>query len=57
MIRPRPRDIGADAVNLLDAVDELAVLLGTERGVIVRALALLIRKRAAFERLRSTTRA
>lgn len=56
MTPPPPVDIGADAAGLLEAIDELAVLLWTERDVLVRALALVVRKRAAFERLRSIAR-
>lgn len=44
------------AESLLEAIDDLAALLGVERGIIFDALANIVRRRSAVERLRGTNR-
>lgn len=55
MSPPAPATIDAEAKDLVKAVEELASLLSTEPDVITRALAVIVRKQTAFQRLRNGT--
>lgn len=52
---PVEYDTRREVENLLEAAGELAEVFGAEPAVVVRALVAIIRKRAAFERLKAAT--
>lgn len=52
---PGEYDARREVERLLQATGELAEVFGAEPAVVVRALAAIIRKRAAFERLKAAT--
>jgi len=52
---PGEYDTRREVENLLEATGEFAEVFGADPAIVVRALVAIIRKRAAFERLKAAT--